>query len=149
MNFNLSRRTWLAILPMLTSGLTYAETNAMDSSLPTTVENFRIAQFRSDLIALKALVSPKLTYSHSNGRVQGVTEFLTDSTNGRYQFDDLKYNNPMFLVDGNVGIVRFDWDAQQTWADKSITKTQLSILMAWIKIDSEWQLLARSATKKS
>ncbi|WPB58977.1 nuclear transport factor 2 family protein [Xylophilus sp. GOD-11R] len=112
------------------------------------VEAFRQAQIAGTPEALSPLVSPDLSYSHSDGRVEDRATFIANATTGKSPFTALQYENPVIAVVGDSAVVRFHWMGEQKIvADGRMVPTNLHILMVWQKQGDDWKLLARSATK--
>lgn len=112
------------------------------------LEAFRSAQAAKNGDALAKLVTPELSYSHSNARVENKAEFLTGVTNPATRTLLLEYNNPSISVIGDVATVRFTWKSEsETVADGKKSSTNLHILMTWVKRNGEWLLLNRASTR--
>lgn len=124
-----------------------ANPSAVGDGLSQQVEAFRKAQFECNAEALDALCMPELSYSHSDGHVEDKLTFVTKSSDGRYVFNQLEYNNRTERIVGSTAVVRFEWVARQTWSDGKVTDTRMAILMIWTFQGDAWKLLARSATK--
>jgi hypothetical protein len=98
--------------------------------------------------ALTSLSSAELSYSHSDGRIEDRTAFVTNASAGKSKFTALAYRNPSIRVTGSTAIVRFTWvGEQQAVADSAKTATHSHILMVWQKQGNDWKLLARGATR--
>jgi len=124
-----------------------ATTTSTAGGLSEKVEAFRKAQFDCNPQDLDALCMSELSYSHSNGHVEDKATFVTNSSDGRYVFNHLEYNNRTERVVGSTAVVRFEWRARQSWKDGKVTDTHMGILMIWVRLGDAWKLLARSATK--
>jgi hypothetical protein len=112
------------------------------------VEAFRLAQIAADPKALGALCADEVSYSHSNGKVEDKTTFVTNATDGKSKFLSIEYQDPTIKVVGPAAIVRFHWVAEQEMAaDGKKVPTNLHILMNWQKQGDDWKLLSRAATK--
>ena len=121
---------------------------ADEEAVAKKLEAFRAAQFAKDGKALEALVLPELSYSHSSALVQDKAEFLKGATNPATKFLSLEYKDPTIKVVGDAAIVRFHWMAEsEAVADGKKSKTDLAILMTWLKQGGEWKLLNRGSTK--
>jgi len=119
-----------------------------EDAVAKNVEAFRAAQVAADAKALDALCWPELSYSHSDGRIEDKATFIANATNGKSKFLVLEYLDPTIRVVGPAAIVRFHWVAEaQSAADGTKTKTNLLILMNWLKQGADWKLLSRASTK--
>ena len=80
--------------------------------------------------------------------MQDKAEFLKGATNPATKFLSLEYKDPTIKVVGDAAIVRFHWMAEsEAIADGKKSKTNLAILMTWLKQGGEWKLLDRGSTK--
>jgi len=152
---NISRRNLTGPLPVLglvAVGLLGASAahalTADEEAVSKKLEAFRTAQQAKDGKALEALIAPELSYSHSDGRVEDKTAFLTGATSTKTKTLSLKYEEPSIRVVGDVAIVRFHWLSEsETVADGKKSSTNLHILMNWQKQAGDWKLLSRASTK--
>jgi len=140
------------VLPALAFGLLAAAPalalTADEQAVAKQLEAFRAAQFAKDGKALEALILPELSYSHSSALVQDKTEFLKGATDPATKFLSLDYKDPTIKVVGDAAIVRFHWMAEsEAVADGKQSKTDLAILMTWVKRGGTWKLLDRGSTK--
>ena len=145
---SLHRKAFLAFFSALAMCMAIpAQAETEEEAVARNVEAFRSSQFAANASALTALTAPELSYSHSDGRVEDRSTFVTNATSGKSKFLALAYRNPSVRVTGNTAVVRFIWvGEQQSAADGTKTPTHLHILMVWQK-QGDWKLLARSATK--
>ena len=119
-----------------------------EDAVTSSVDTFRNAQIAANGATLTNLCAPEVSYSHSSGKVEDRTTFVTNATSGKSKFLSLEYRNPVVRVVGNAAVVRFNWvGEQQSVADGTKTATNLHILMVWQKQGDEWKLIARGATK--
>ena len=119
-----------------------------EDAIALQVDSFRKAQLSANGDALTYLTAPELSYSHSDGRVEDRSTFVTNAISGKAPFLVLEYRNPSIRVVDNSAVVRFHWLAEQQVAATGLkSNTDLYILMVWQKQENNWKLLARSATK--
>jgi ketosteroid isomerase-like protein len=146
---NIDRRQ--LALPVLAIGLLGAIpafAAADEDAVAKNVEAFRAAQFAADAKSLDGLCAPELSYSHSDGRVEDKTAFVTNATDGKSKFLSLAYQDISVRVVGTAAIVRFHWLGEtQAAADGKKSATNLHILMNWQKQGPDWKLLSRASTK--
>ena len=81
--------------------------SADEDAVAKSVEAFRAAQLAADAKAFDALCAAELSYSHSDGRVEGKATFIANATNGKTKFLSLAYQDPKIRVVGTAAIVRF------------------------------------------
>lgn len=126
----------------------YAFAGAAEDAVMTQVESFRKAQLSANVNELTSLTASELSYSHSDGRVEDRSTFVTNATSGKAPFVALEYRNPSVRVVEDSAVVRFNWVGEQHIVATGLkSNTNLHILMVWQKQKNEWKLLARSATK--
>ena len=140
------------VLPALVVALigvvpTFAAATEEDA-VAKNVEAFRVAQIGADAKAFEALCAVELSYSHSDARVEDKATFIANATSGKSKFLVLEYLDQKIRVVGPAAIVRFHWVAEsQSAGDGTKSKTNLHILMNWLKQGAEWKLLSRASTK--
>jgi ketosteroid isomerase-like protein len=146
---NIDRRQLaLPVLAIGLLGVVPAFAAADEDAVAKNVEAFRAAQFAADAKSLDGLCAPELSYSHSDGRVEDKTAFVTNATDGKSKFLSLAYQDISVRVVGTAAIVRFHWLGEtQAAADGKKSATNLHILMNWQKQGPDWKLLSRASTK--
>lgn len=120
-----------------------------EEAIAAQVEAFRKAQIALDGAALDKLCAPELSYSHSDARVEDKAKFIAGATAaGRAKVISLEWKDRTIRVVGDTAIVRFNWHGEsEALADAKRTKTNLHILMNWIRQGAEWKLLSRAPTR--
>ncbi len=120
-----------------------------EEAIAANVEAFRKAQFALDGKALEKLCAPELSYSHSDARVEDKAKFIAGATAaGRPKPIALEWKDRTIRVVGDTAIVRFNWHSEaEALADGKRSKTNLHILMNWVRQGGEWKLLSRAPTK--
>ena len=100
-------------------------------------------QCRGARLALRG----RLSYSHSNAKVDTKASLLDGIAKANYKWTSLEYKDPTIRVVGPTAIVRFTFVGEQEFTDGKKTPQNLHILMNWQKQGSDWKLLSRAATK--
>jgi ketosteroid isomerase-like protein len=148
---NISRRQLalpLVAVAILGAAVVPAFAGADEDAIAKNVEAFRAAQAAQDAKTLEGLCAAELSYSHSDGRVEDKTTFVTNATDGKSKVISLAYQDVKIRVVGPAAIVRFHWVGEsESVADGKKSSTNLHILMNWQKQGNDWKLLSRASTK--
>ena len=118
-----------------------------EQAVTTAVENMRKAMVDGSKTALEQLADKKLTYGHSNGKIEDKTLFVENLTNGNSDFVDINLTDQTITVEGTTAIVRHRLFAHTNDKGKAPGTVDLYILLVWHKVKGEWKLLARQAVK--
>ncbi len=99
-----------------------------------------------DSAALENLLSEKVTYGHSNGKLQNKQVMIHNAIIDVMTYPGIKMDGTVVVVDGNTAIVR------QVIKSKTINKgvegtLNLGILLVWVNEKKDWKLIARQAVK--
>lgn len=123
----------------------YAQHSYVDQ-VKKTVSQFVKAMENSDLKVLSALTSPKLTYGHSNGKLENKAQFLETYKTGATDFVKIDIADETIDICGSTAIVRHVFEADTN--DNNIPgHVKLKILTVWQKQSGKWVLLARQSVK--
>jgi hypothetical protein len=117
-----------------------------ESTIAANVESLRKAMVDPDKAILERLVSSKLSYGHSNGKVEGKESFVQSLTSGASDFVSIDLSGQEIVMSGNTAIVRHILQGNTNDAGKAGT-VKLAVLLVWNRAGSQWQLLARQAVK--
>lgn len=112
------------------------------------VEKFRKALVDGDKNALDKVLSDKLSYGHSNGKVEDKDELITKYTDGTYDFVTLDLTEQSIELSDNVAIVRNKLDGKTADGGKP-GEAHLYVLMVFQKTKGDWKLVARQAVKQA
>lgn len=118
-----------------------------ENEVSQAVEAFRKALVDGDKKVLNKVLFDKLSYGHSNGKVETKDELITKYTDGTYDFVTLDLTEHSIAFSENIAIVRHKLDGKTADAGKP-GEAHLYVLMVWQKIDNEWKLVARQAVKQ-
>ncbi len=111
------------------------------------VEKLRVAMVDADRLALEQLVTDKLSYGHSSGKLEDKKMFVESLVSGQSDFLDISFTNQTVEVVDNTAIVRHKLAGNTKDAGKEAGTVKLSVLLVWVKQNQEWKLLARQAVK--
>lgn len=116
-------------------------------NITTTIDQFREAILESNAAQLNELLSDELSYGHSDGHVEGKSDFITKISDGTYSFLTMDLSSQTIKETGNIAIVRHELDAKTNDEGKP-NEAHLYVLLVWNKYESGWKLVARQAVKK-
>ena len=110
------------------------------------VESFRKALIDADKTTLDLLLSNKLSYGHSGGKIDTKTSLEDVLTSGVSDFITIEITDQTVQIVGKNAIVRHKLFA--TINDNAKPgEVKLSVLLVWQKNGHQWELIARQAVK--
>ena len=121
-----------------------AEPVADEAALAAAAERLRRTMINVDPAALDELLADKLSYGHSDGRVQAKDELVASLVERRSVFHAIEISRQTLSLSGDVGIVRNRFTADGISNGKP-SKPDLRVLQLWQRQDGRWRLLARQA----
>lgn len=130
---------------MTTLGAHPATADEDEASLERTVEALRSAMAAGDARALDGVLHEKLTYTHSDGRLQTKSDVI-DELGGATTFVTLTFTQQTVSVTQDVGVVRHVYDSLRNLPDGRTSTAHIAVLQAWLRTGDGWRLLARSST---
>jgi hypothetical protein len=110
------------------------------------VEALRQAMLAADKAKLEALTHDKLSYGHSDGRVQDKADFIAVIAEKKTIYKAINLLEPSVAVAGTAAIVRHRFTGETEAGGKPGTPNILA-LQVWQKTDGSWKLLARQGFK--
>lgn len=146
-DYNIHMKQLLVIIMLSTMALQSIAQTKDEQAVTAAVENMRKAMVDSDKAALEKLADSKLTYGHSNGKIENKASFVENLTNGNSDFVDIKLTDQTVAVEGTTAIVRHRLFANTNDKGKAPGTVDLYILLVWHKAKGEWKLIARQAVK--
>ncbi|RYZ94623.1 MAG: nuclear transport factor 2 family protein, partial [Sphingobacteriaceae bacterium] len=111
------------------------------------VDNLYKAMCNADETVLEELVSEKISYGHSSGKVESKQAFITAITSGESDFVSINITNQNIVTQNNTAIVRHVLEASTNDKGKGPGNVKLAILLVCAKQGGSWKLLARQAVK--
>jgi ketosteroid isomerase-like protein len=99
-----------------------------------------------DKAALEALVSDRVSYGHSGGKLEGRTSFIESLTSGSSDFVKINLTDQSIQLFGKTAIVRNKLFASTNDGGKP-GEVKLALILVWQKQQKTWQLIARQAVK--
>ena len=125
---------------------TLAETNDA-AAVADSVSALTKAMLGADRAKLDSLVSDKLSYGHSSGRVESKKEFVEVIASKKTVYKSIELSKQTVDVAGNNAIVRHAWESESGTGDGKWNVSKIGVLQVWQKEAGGWKLLARQAFK--
>jgi ketosteroid isomerase-like protein len=110
------------------------------------VNYFLTALKSGDRESLQKITHEKLSYGHSNGRIENQEEFIEKLATGVSKFLTVNTTNQTMYHTKHTTIVRHRLDANIIDNGKE-NEVHLNVLMVFEKENGAWKLLARQAVK--
>jgi hypothetical protein len=129
----------------LISGST-ASAQKTEKAVAEAVERLRKAMIDPTEDNLKALASDKLTYGHSNGKIEDRPEFIRALVSNESDFKTIDLTEQTITIVDNTAWVRHKLSAETANSGVAGT-TRLAVLLVWVQQNGGWKLLARQAVK--
>ena len=117
-----------------------------EMAVTNAVEQLRKAMIDADSVMLEKLISPKLSYGHSGGRIEGKQEFIQNIVSGKSDFVTMELPEQTISISKNIAVVRHKLNAKTNDNGKP-AEVHLAVLLIWQKQHGGWKLLARQAVK--
>lgn len=95
---------------------------------------------------LEALVSDRVSYGHSGGKIEGKSSFIESLMNGSSDFVKINLTDQTIQLFGNTAIVRNKLFASTNDGGKP-GEVKLALILVWQKQQKAWKLIARQAVK--
>lgn len=117
-----------------------------EASLLQRVEAFRLSLISGNRADLAPLLSDRLSYGHSNGRIEDKEAFLKQLETGASDFVTANFTDMVVRLSGSVALVRHELraDIKDGGVAASI---RLHVLLVWQREGKNWKLLARQSTR--
>lgn len=113
-------------------------------SLSHAIADFDKALETRDSVALKWLLSDKISYGHSNGWVENKRELIEDLFNGKLTYTKISATKPEVKTTGNVASARSIADIDAVMDGKTMS-FKLKVLQVWLWENEHWVLFARQS----
>lgn len=108
------------------------------------MERFNEAARKGDGATLEKLIHPDIVYSHSNAKEETKAEAIAALVKSKNNFEF----QPGWTVKvyGNSALIRAKAVAKGM-NDGKATTTPLSMLLVWVKVGKDWQMVGRQTTR--
>ncbi|WP_186756248.1 nuclear transport factor 2 family protein [Echinicola salinicaeni] len=114
--------------------------------LVNAVQKLTETMISPDKAKLKILTDKKLSYGHSNGKIENQEKFIESLLSGASDFISMDLQNQNYEVVDNIGIARHTLLAETN--DGGVPgKVKIGIMMVWRYDNDQWKLLVRQAYK--
>lgn len=100
-----------------------------------------------DSIAMKDLVSTKLTYGHSGGNLEDMKTMVTNAATSKTTYRNLTTEKISLIWADDAAIVRYILRAGSVDEKGVETPLNIGIMQVWAKEHGSWKLFARQAVK--
>jgi hypothetical protein len=120
--------------------------SADEKKVAEAVDFLKKAMIDGDKTSLEAIAHEGLTYGHSNGNIETKAMFVEAISSGKSDFKTIDLTDQTIKVYGKTAIVRHKLFAETANGGTPGT-AKLSIVLVFVKVKSQWQLLARQAVK--
>ena len=126
-----------------TSSTTFAQT-AETAAVEQAGETLRKLMIEPDRAALERIFADRLSYGHSDGRVQTKAEFTDALMNGKSVFKSISLSGQTISLAGDIAIVRHRFEADAV-SNGVPAQPHIRVLQVWQKQGDVWRLLVRQA----
>lgn len=100
-----------------------------------------------DSTALEGLMADKVTYGHSNGKLEDRKWMITDAVNSKQVYSNFVMDSASVFFEGNnTAVVRHVLRATATENGRE-SQLHLNVLQVWVNQHNQWKLMARQAVK--
>jgi len=110
------------------------------------VETLRCAMVSADSIKLQEILSDRLSYGHSGGKVQTKNELIHSLTSGESDFVAIELSAQTIDMFEHTAVVRHFLSAATNDNGKP-GSVKLAILLVWHNEKDAWKLIARQAVR--
>jgi len=145
---NASRRAFVTATVALTLAGTTSATmlaqTAETAAVEQAGETLRKLMIDPDRAALERVFADKLSYGHSDGRVQTKAEFTDALVNGKSVFKSISLSGQTISFAGDIAIVRHRFEADAV-SNGVPARPNIRVLQVWQKQGDVWRLLVRQA----
>lgn len=148
----LTRRRLAAVAAVATAAgfaPTLVFANGDEEAIKANIEAFRKANFAKDKAVLEGLLSDKLVYGHSDGRLENKAEFIAGVMARKGTLKELKFSDVKVKAAGTNATARHIWESE-TEQDGKTTQIKIEVTQVWQKqADGKWQLASRLSFRPS
>lgn len=117
-----------------------------EKAVADAVEKLRKAMIDPADATLQAIAADRLSYGHSNGKVEDKAEFIRALVSGESDFKTIDLTKQTITIVDNTAMVRHELSAETANSGTPGT-AHLSVLLVWVNQNGGWKLLARQAVK--
>lgn len=118
--------------------------SAEEGAVTQAVEALRKAMFARDPKQFEELISEKVSYGHSAGRIENKKQFIDAALANKSVMKSLTFTDQTIQANGDYAIVRNTYNGVSELEGKT-NNTKIGVLMVWAKEGGTWRLYARQA----
>ncbi len=118
---------------------------AEEAAVEKAAQDLRKAMLDADGAALDALVAPEMVYAHSDGHVEGKSQYIDTIVTKKTIYSSITLSNVKTVVVGETAVMRFVFDCAYTDLGKPPATAHLGVMETWQKQGGTWKLLGRQA----
>jgi len=137
----------LLILFVFIGTLSFAQYKPIKQVSDKALELHKAIFIDKDSLALESLLSYKVNYGHSGGKVENRKEVIENASHNKSTYTDIKTEINQVIVNDNTAVVRCLLTGTETKEDGKVIPLRLSILQTWNKVKKHWKLMGRQAVK--
>jgi hypothetical protein len=115
-----------------------------EGAVAQAVESLRKAMFARDAKQFEELISEKVSYGHSAGRIENKKQFIEAALANKSVMKSLTFTDQTIQVNDHHAIVRNTYNGVSELEGK-VNNTKIGVLMVWAKEGNAWRLYARQA----
>ncbi|HEY0111144.1 MAG TPA: nuclear transport factor 2 family protein [Fibrella sp.] len=128
----------------LSGTASFAQKN--EQGVAAAVEKLRKAMIDPTDANLQTLVTDKLSYGHSSGKVEDKAEFIKALVSNDSDFKTIDLTEQTISIVDNTALVRHKLSAET--ANKGVAgSAHLAVLLVWVYQNNAWKMVARQAVK--
>lgn len=137
---------FIAVLTICSLAATEASAQKNEQAVADAVDKLRKAMIDPTDATLQALVTDKLSYGHSNGKIEDKAEFIRALVSNESDFKTIDLTDQTITIVDKTAMVRHNLTAET--ANKGVAgSAHLAVLLVWVNQNGAWKLLARQAVK--
>lgn len=99
-----------------------------------------------DSAALENLLSEKVTYGHSSGKIENKKQMIHNAMVSPTTYEGFRMDSATVFFEGKTAVSRHILKAK-TLENGKEGVLRLGVLQVWLKNNKEWKLVARQAVK--
>ncbi len=117
------------------------------SAVQKALETLRIQMLNPTESGLSEISHPRLTYGHSNGKIENQKEFMDAFLTGLSDFTSLDFSDVKIEIVGKTAVVRHIMIGESLDKGKQPAKINIKVMLVFTKDKAGWLLLGRQAVK--
>ena len=99
-----------------------------------------------DSVTLSDIISNDVTYGHSNGMIQTKAQLIHDLMTGVQDYKVIEPSDMIIRVYDNNAVVNINVAVKMNFQSKPLDMN-MRVLLVWVKVNGNWQLVARQSVK--